>query len=488
MNLSDVHFLRPPWLLLALVGLLLPWIWRRSRDLQRRLRDHIAPHLLVHLLLTPSDPHRLRPVHLLSALLVIGAVAAAGPTWEQDRPDFLENRATLIIAVDLSPSMDTADVPPTRLTAAQHKLRDLIQRRKGARTALLVYAGSAHLVLPATDDPALLETFIQALGTDLIDKPGKDAAGVIDQAKRLLGHSPGTLLLVTDGADTTQLAHLKQHLADSSLQVLVLALGSSPTLKQLAAATDADLGSLTLNDDDLDWIELHAQAHFQDADEQQRLLQWKDAGYWLCWPLLLLALFSVRRGWSLNWAAVLLLGVFWQPTQADAHPFLTPDQQGRWAFEHHHYPEAAALFVDPYWKGIAAYNAADYDLAHATFAALETAQGAFYLGNIHVRRFKFDEAIAAYQQALLRQPVFPQASANLALAIALKQDTQNAADNPPEVKPDDIKFDKAPGKGHSQVIKTEQANSDALWLQNLTTSPATFLRRKFSLQDQAVQP
>jgi Ca-activated chloride channel family protein len=201
-----------------------------------------------------------------------------------------------------------------------------------------------------------------------------------------------------------------------------------------------------------------------------------------------LALFSVRRGWSLNWAAVLLLGVFWQPTQADAHPFLTPDQQGRWAFEHHHYPEAAALFVDPYWKGIAAYNAADYDLAQATFAALETAQGAFYLGNIHVRRFKFDEAIAAYQQALLRQPVFPQASANLALAIALKQDTQNAADNPPEVKPDDIKFDKAPGKGHSQVIKTEQANSDALWLQNLTTSPATFLRRKFSLQDQAVQP
>ncbi|AZP72114.1 VWA domain-containing protein [Pseudomonas poae] len=484
MDFSNFHFMRPAWLLLALMGALLPLIWQRSRDLQRRLRGTIAPHLLPHLLLTPTDPHRVRPVHLVSALLMLGAVATAGPTWQQDRPDFLENRAPLIIAVDLSPSMDTADVPPTRLKAAKHTLHDLVQRRKGTRTALLVYAGSAHLVLPPTDDPALLDSFIQALGTDLIDKPGKDVAGVIEQAKRLLQQSPGTLLLVTDGADVTQLPTLK----DGSLQVLVLALGSSPTLKQLASALDAPLGSLTLNDDDLDWVERHAQQHFQNADEQQRLLQWKDAGYWLCWPLLLLALVSVRRGWSLNWAAVLLLGLLLPPTPAEANPFLTPDQQGRWAFEHHHYPEAAARFVDPYWKGIAAYNAADYDLAQTTFSAMNTPQAAFYLGNIHVRRFKFDDAISAYQHALQLQPDFPEASANLALAIALRKDTESAANNTPEVKPDEVKFDKAPGKGQSKAIQTQQANNDALWLQNLTTSPATFLRRKFSLQDQEAKP
>jgi len=496
-NLNDFHFLRPAWLLLALIGLLLPVLWRRSRDLQRRLRGNIAPHLLPHLLLTPTDPHRVRPVHLVSALLVLGAIAAAGPTWEQDRPDFLENRAPLIIALDLSPSMDTADVPPTRLEAAKHKLQDLVQRRQGARTALIVYAGSAHLVLPPTDDRALLDSFIQALATNLITKPGRDVAGVIDQAKRLLTaqKAPGTLLLISDGADVAQLPQLKQHLADSELQVLVLAVGvrfDAATLKQLAAATDAPLGSLTLNDDDLDWVELHAQQHFQNADEQQRKLQWKDAGYWLCWPLLLLGFFSVRRGWSLNWMAVLLLGIFLQPAPAQANAltdaFFTPDQQGRWAFEHHHYPAAAALFVDPYWKGVAAYNAADYDLALATFTQLNTPQAAFYQGNIHVRQFKFDDAIAAYQQALALQPQFPEASANLALALALKKDTENASDNAPEVKPDALKFDKAAGKGKSKPIQTEQASSDALWLQNLTTSPANFLRRKFSLQDQGAQP
>lgn len=518
-NLSDFHFLRPLWLLLALFGAVLPLLWRRGRDLQRRLRGNIAEHLLPHLLITPQDHQRLRPVHLLCALLILGAVAAAGPTWEQDRPDFLENRAPLIVAVDLSPSMDASDVQPSRLEAAKHKLHDLIQRRAGARTALIAYAGSAHLVLPPTDDPALLDTFVQALGSGLIDKPGKDVGAVIDQAKRLLSaeKTPGSLLLITDGADTAELDGFDKRLGDSPLQVLVLAVGSEDggvihdangqsrtdangrpalgrfdpaAIKQLASALDAPLGSLTVNDDDLDWIELHAQQHFQSASAEQRELHWKDAGYWLCWPLLLLALCNVRKGWSVNWmpALALAIGLGWPAAPAHANAltdaFFTRDQQGRWAFEHEHLPQAAALFIDPYWKGVAAYHAADYDLALATFARLDTPQAYFYLGNIYVRRFKFDQAIAAYTQALKLQPQFPEATANLALAQALLKDTESAEKNAPETKPDEVKFDKAPGKGQSKKVETEQAASDALWLQNLTTSPAKFLKQKFSLQDQ----
>lgn len=518
-NLGDFHFLRPLWLMLALFGALLPLLWRRSHDLQRRLRGNIAEHLLPHLLITPQDRQRLRPVHLVCALLILGAVAAAGPTWEQDRPDFLENRAPLIIAIDLSPSMDAGDVPPSRLEAAKHKLHDLIQRRAGARSGLIAYAGSAHLVLPPTDDPALLDTFIQALSTDLIAQSGKNVGAVIEQAKRLMAaeNTPGTLLLITDGADTTQLNGLDKLLNDSPLQVLILAVGSEDggiihdasgqprtdshgrpalgsfdqaALKRLASALDAPLGSLTLNNDDLDWVELHAQQHFQSASAEQRELHWKDAGYWLCWPLLLIAFFSVRKGWSLNWMAGLLLalGMGMQPTTAEANAltdaFFTQDQQGRWAFEHQHFTQAAALFVDPYWKGIAAYNAADYDLALASFARLETPQAYFYLGNIYVKRFKFDQAIAAYTQALKLQAQFPEATANLALAIALQKDTDSAEQNAPEVKPDEIKIDKAPGKGQSKPVPTEQAASDEVWLRNLSTSPAKFLKQKFSLQDQ----
>jgi hypothetical protein len=74
---------------------------------------------------------------------------------------------------------------------------------------------AAPLVLPATDDPALLDTFIQALASDLIAKPGKDVLGVVNIALRLLDaeHSPGTLVLLTDGADPAQFEALGQRLA-----------------------------------------------------------------------------------------------------------------------------------------------------------------------------------------------------------------------------------------------------------------------------------
>ena len=521
LDLSAFHFLRPLWLLVLIPGVLLPLLWARRHDLARRLDGVIAPHLLKHLVITPRDNQRLRPVHLLAALLVLGGVAAAGPTWEQDRPDFLDNRAPLILAVDLSASMDADDVPPSRLAAAKHKLHDLIQRRAGSRVALIAYAGSAHLVLPATDDPALLDSFLQALSTRLIERNGKDALGAIRLARRLLAaeQSPGTLVLVTDGADASQFDAIDQELRGSDLQVLVLAVGSqdggllpgangqsrldeqgrpqlgrfdAEGLKGLADAANAPLGSLTLNDDVLDWVELHAQQHFQAVRGDDQRVHWKDAGYWLCWPLLLLALFSVRRGWRVHWLSGMLLalslGLPPQPAQAGAlaDAFLTPDQQGRWAFEHGHYPQAAEHFDDAYWKGLAAYRAAEFDVALASFARLDSAPGYFYLGNTYVRLSKFEQAIAAYQQALRVQADFPEAQANLALAQALLKDRDDQQEaGPPDEKADKIEFDNKTGKGKTVQMKSQQASSDQLWLNNLTTSPAQFLRRKFQLQDAA---
>lgn len=523
LDFSAFHFLRPYWLLLIVPALWLPWLWSRRHDLKRQLDGLIAPHLISALVITPVQRQTLRPEHLLAVLLGLGALAAAGPTWTEDRPDFLDNRAPLILAFDLSPSMDADDVPPSRLTAAKHKMHDLLARRAGARTALVAYAGSAHLVLPATQDPGLLDSFMQALDTSLMTRPGKDVVGAIELAQTLLAAEkvPGTLVLITDGADSTQFDAIGELLNNDDLQVLVLAVGSqdrgvlhdpqgrprvgsdgrpllanfdSEGLKALARAADAPLGSLTLNDDDLDWIELHAQRHFQAVQDEGKEVHWKDAGYWLCWPLALIALCCVRRGWQVHWLVVLLMLMAGAPQPARAgalaDAFLTPDQQGRWAFEHGHYPEAAAHFHDPYWRAVAAYQAADYQAALADFAQLDMAPAYFYLGNIYVRLFKFPEAIAAYQQALQRQPDFPQASANLALAQALEKDydDQQKAGTPDE-KADKLVEDQTSSKGAQQRQQvTAQAASDEAWLNNLTTSPAQFLKRKFALQDAARQP
>lgn len=121
---------------------------------------------------------------------------------------------------------------------------------------------------------------------------------------------------------------------------------------------------------------------------------------------------ALRRGWRVSWSACLLVAGIWtapQPVQAGAwaDAFLTPDQQGRWAFDHGDYAAAAAHFADPYWKGRAAYEAGDYAAALTAFSALDTPQAHFYVGNCQTRLRQYDAALAAYDKALALRPGGP---------------------------------------------------------------------------------
>jgi len=528
MDLSAFHFLRPWWLLGIVAAILLWWAWRAAsgRDAQD---SRIAPALLPYLLVRAPGGRGPRPVDLLAAVLAVGAVAAAGPVWERDEPDFLDNVAPLIVAVDLSASMDATDVAPSRLEASKQTVRDLAARRAGSKTGLIAYAGTSHLVLPPTDDRDLLELFTQSLASDLIAPAGHDAAGTIALAAQVLAaeRAGGTLLLLTDGADSAQLALVRQRAqAARNMQVLVMAVGpragssglgsvagiDEAALRNLAQAAGAPLGSLTLSSDDLDWITLHAQQHFLSVqDAQAGTPHWKEAGYWLCWPLALLALAALRRGWRVTWHACLVAGMLtlalphhthaagpqaapgavtpstWQSRYRTllADAFLTPDQQGRMAFDRGDYEAAMARFQDPYWKGRAAYAAGKYQAALQAFSSLKTAEGYFYLGNTQTRLRQYDAALAAYDQALSIKPAWEPAVVNRGivarLLAAMTQEDEGAQSEPA----DKTIEDKTAQAGKMVATQARQAASEEMWLRNLTLSPTRFLRGKFVAQDAA---
>ena len=115
----------------------------------------------------------------------------------------MEDKAPLAIAIDLSQTMDAIDVSPTRLERAKLKVRDLLALRQGAKTAIVGYAGSAHLVLPLTDDATLIETYVDALATALMPTPGKDTTKALAVAEAALANAeaPGTILFITDGVE-----------------------------------------------------------------------------------------------------------------------------------------------------------------------------------------------------------------------------------------------------------------------------------------------
>lgn len=519
MNFGAFHFLRPWWLLLIPAAMAIAWLWRRRTDAFGMWRNLIDERLLRHLLLQPKPPLGLRPVDSIAIALALGGLAVAGPTWEREPPPFGQDLAPMMVALDLSPSMNAIDAPPSRLERSKQKIRDLLKLRSGSRTGLIVYAGTAHLVLPPAEDTALMDLYLPALQTALMPKAGRNAADALDMVASLLAkeQTVGTILFITDGFDTQQIDRVRAFTSNSDHQVLALTVGTTQggplqnpdgsiqtdadgrpmrasldkdSLQRLASDANVPIASLTLDPSDIEWVQRRAQHHLQIVEEKSGQMRWKEFGYYLCFPIVLFAALWFRRGWVVRWAAVVVLTsttLFPAPSHADAFVdwFATQDQQGRWSFEHGDYKTAARHFQDPAWKGLAFYRAADYADALAEFSKLDSADGYFLQGNAQARLGKYEAAVKSYTNALQARADFPEAKSNRALVAALiPKPSDDEDEEAPDLPPDQIQFDDKGKKGKDKLIDAAMLRKQTadLWMRNLQVSPADFLRQKFSIE------
>ncbi len=329
--LEQFHFLRPYWLGLIPAAVLLYWVVGAREDVRSRWKGIVAPHLLDHLIVGKRSVWRFRPIHLICLIIGIGALALAGPTWERELPPFTEDKAPLVVVLSLSQSMDAIDVQPTRLERAKQKIRDLLGLRQGSRSALIVYSGTAHMVLPLTDDPSLIELFLSSLSTDLMPVQGRDAAAGLRAAEELLDREevPGSILIVTDGIEAEDFSVFEEHSKRSHDQIIVLAVGTSqggPILvgenrfrtdsagrrvvtrmdverfRQLQSQVGIPVTTATLDNKDVEWIQGKVQSHLEIVQQETAETRWRDFGYYLVLPIAILAALWFRRGWTVRWA------------------------------------------------------------------------------------------------------------------------------------------------------------------------------------------
>jgi len=501
-----------------------------------RWRRVIEPELLDHLIVSRRRRWRFRPVHLLSLLILIGSVAVAGPTWQREQPPFTEDKAPLVIALDLSETMNAIDLSPTRLERAKLKLRDLLKKRDGGRTALFVYAGSTHMVLPFTTDQSLFDVYLDSLSTSLMPREGKDTAKALQTVEDFLKDEtiPGTILFVTDGIEPAATPVFQQFTAKQEQpdDILVLGVGTSAggpvqigpnrfleeggrrvfarldvnALRSLSKY-DIDATTLTLDDDDIQWIQRRVQHHLQAIQQKDAKTRWIDEGYWLSVPIAALGIFWFRKGWTIRWTSTALAIVFVLPPQigttgvAVGLPssftnlswldlWMTPDQQGRYYFQKGDYKKAAEKFEDPLWRGLASARSGDYDAALNAFALSDTAEAWYNQADALAHMGKYPEAVAAYQQALSRRPHWKDAEDNLALVQSLipkpkddKKDKEQQQEEAPNLPPDQTKFDEKGKQGKRAKVNVKPATMADIWMRNIQTTPADFLRRRFAIQD-----
>ncbi|WP_069879326.1 tetratricopeptide repeat protein [Bosea sp. BIWAKO-01] len=168
--------------------------------------------------------------------------------------------------------------------------------------------------------------------------------------------------------------------------------------------------------------------------------------------------------------------------------FLTPDQFGRILLDRGRAAEAARAFRNPLWRGIALFRAGELKEASQAFAASDTAEGAFDQGNALIMLGQYDDAVRRYDRALALRPDWPDAVANREIARirSERKKVEGGINDDTESKPDQLVFDKTKKGGEDTTLDAAKAMSDesvrALWLKQVQTRPADFLRVKFAYQ------
>jgi Ca-activated chloride channel family protein len=457
MDLMALHFIRPGWLLLLPLAILIPVLWRRLRrpsgDWSRVCDEHLLRWLSVGK--ASAQPGKFGP-WVAGLVWLVSAVALAGPSWEKLPDSSFSSRDARVLILDLSMSMLAEDLKPNRLTQARFRLSDMLNETLEGQTGLVAYAGDAFVVSPLTSDTNTIKNMLPALRPDVIPVAGSRPDRALELAAELLersGFASGEILLIADSGSQAA-ASVAANLARAGIYTSVLAVGTPQgapipsgdgfvsdskgnivvarlqrdALQAIASAGGGRYSELTAGSNtDSPWASTGG-SEFARRDEALGE-RWKDTGPWLVLLLLPLVAFSFRRG-LLFILPVLVLPTMLLSNDASAGMWddlwSSRDQQAQKALQQERAADAAVLAEDPAIAGEAFYRSGDFPRAGQSWSQTgpegnDLADTHYNRGNAMAQAGEFEAAIAAYDAALELDPQMEDATFNRDLVEQMKQ-------------------------------------------------------------------
>jgi Ca-activated chloride channel family protein len=257
---SDLSFASPVRLLalLAVAALVIAYVL-----VQRRRSAYAVRFADLDLLasVAPKTPgwRRHLPAALLVAALTLMTAAFARPTASVSVP---RDAATIVVAIDVSPSMQATDVTPNRITAAEQAAAAFVQGLPpNFAVALVDFSATVNIAVPATKDHPAVVAAIRQLqmgeGTAIGEAVAASVAAA-NQSTPTPGQqaAPARIVLLSDGGNTQgrSLASAEPLATQARIPVSTIAYGTAegtvtvqgttvrvpvdaPALQQLATAT-----------------------------------------------------------------------------------------------------------------------------------------------------------------------------------------------------------------------------------------------------------
>lgn len=136
--------------------------------------------------------------------LIFSTLAMMGPMWGEEEQEIKREGIELVVALDLSTSMNAQDIAPSRLEKSKKFISSYLDELGGDKIGLVIFAGSAYNVSPLTSDYDALKSFIDGFSTDLIWNQGTDFSKALKKSVEIFDASPNiskAIILISDGED-----------------------------------------------------------------------------------------------------------------------------------------------------------------------------------------------------------------------------------------------------------------------------------------------
>jgi Ca-activated chloride channel family protein len=215
-----VRFLAPQWLYaITLLPLIFVFFLLDERGREKRFAQFIGKALWGRLVPELDPRARRRKLFTWLGGMVFVFLALARPQWGTHEEVVHASGLDVMIALDISNSMNVEDVAPSRLLKAKHLVRTLAERLQGDRVGLVSFAGSGYLACPLTTDTEYLLEQLSIQTPRLLATQGTDIGIGLEAALKALDRAseegehheqstdPATsqasrvIILVTDGED-----------------------------------------------------------------------------------------------------------------------------------------------------------------------------------------------------------------------------------------------------------------------------------------------
>ncbi|MEW6535123.1 MAG: VWA domain-containing protein [Candidatus Auribacterota bacterium] len=226
MRFGNLTYLWLIWIIPVLIGFYVFAFKHKKKALALFAHQEVLARLLQWV----SFPRQYLKAGMLCTGVLFIILSLIEPKWGYQWQEVRRTGIDIMIALDVSRSMNAADVKPSRIERAKMEISDLLNNLKGDRAGLMVFSGTAFVQCPLTLDYGAFRVFLDQVDTTLVSRGGTDIGAALQRAEGSFLQTENkfkVIILITDGEDLQGNAlQITEELQKQGIKIFTIGIGT----------------------------------------------------------------------------------------------------------------------------------------------------------------------------------------------------------------------------------------------------------------------